>query len=172
MGLGENWTLNISVFTIRVKWLPKPDPVKRRRRPLAAFISRSLPCLLVIYSSHPTPSPTLLALPGAGHRRYPPRRFVSSPSAAPTAPLGSAFLASPGCHQFYLDFDQPHRLAHMLLSNRSGADDDADDDVQYRPRPSGLGSPCAVHARMPRTTSLPSSRLLHLSARAVEPLSA
>jgi hypothetical protein len=30
------------------------------RRPLAAFIWRNLPCILAIYSSHPTPSPTLL----------------------------------------------------------------------------------------------------------------
>ena len=29
-------------------------------RPLAAFIWRNLPCILAIYSSHPTPSPTLL----------------------------------------------------------------------------------------------------------------
>ena len=47
------------------------------------------------------------ALPGAGRRRYPPRHFVSSPSVAPTAPLGSAFLAFPNCHQFHLDLDKP-----------------------------------------------------------------
>jgi hypothetical protein len=47
------------------------------------------------------------ALPGAGRRRYLPRYFVSSPSAAPTALLRSAFLAFPGCHQFHFDLDQP-----------------------------------------------------------------
>src|SRR5947209_13338168 len=36
---------------------------------------------------------------------------------------------------------KPHRLAHTLQSNRPGADDDTDDDVQRGPRPSAIGSP-------------------------------
>jgi hypothetical protein len=44
-------------YTIRVKRAPKLSP---DLQPLAAFIWRNLPCLWVIYSSHPTPSPTLL----------------------------------------------------------------------------------------------------------------
>jgi hypothetical protein len=140
------------VFTIRVKWPPKPDPVKRRPPTARRFYLAELavPLGYIFVTSHALTN-VANALPGAGHRRYPPRRFVSSPSAAPAAPLRSA----PGCHPFHLNLDQPHRLAHILPSNRPGADD----DVQHGPRPSRL-PPCAVHARVPRTTSLPSSRLL------------
>jgi hypothetical protein len=35
------------------------------------------------------------------------RRFISSPSAAPTAPLGLLFLASPEFHRFHLGLDGP-----------------------------------------------------------------
>jgi len=35
---------------------------------------------------------------GAGRRRYPPRRFIFSTSAPPTASHGTVFLASPGCY--------------------------------------------------------------------------
>ena len=65
----------------------------------------------------------------AGYRRYPPCHFASSPSATPTAPLGSAFLVSPGTTSFMSISTNPNELAHTLLSNRLGADDDADDDV-------------------------------------------
>src|SRR5271163_1516609 len=121
-----------SVFTIRVKWPPKPDPVKRRPPTARRFYLAELavPVGYIFVTSHALTN-VANALPDAGHRRYPPRRFVSSPSAAPTAPLGSAFLASSGCYQFHLDLDQPHRLAYTLLSNRPGADDDADDDFQH-----------------------------------------
>jgi hypothetical protein len=52
-------------------------------------------------------------------------------------------------HSDHLDLDEPQPLAHTLPSNRPGANDDADDDVQCWLRPSGPRNPCAVHARMP-----------------------
>jgi hypothetical protein len=52
--------------------------------------------------------------------------------------------------------------AHTAPSNGPGADDDADNNVEYWLRQSGLGIPRALHQEMPRTTSLPSSRLLNL----------
>src|SRR5271170_6891007 len=45
------------------------------------------------------------APPVAGYSRYLPRRFISSPSAAPTAPLGLLNPASSESHQFHLDLD-------------------------------------------------------------------
>lgn len=85
------------------------------------------------------------APPVAAYPRYPPRRFVSFPSAAPTAPPGSAFLASPGCHRGHLDLNEPQPLAYTTLSNRPGADDDADDDASCQLRHSVLGSsPCSA----------------------------
>jgi hypothetical protein len=77
-------------------------------RPPAAFILRNLPYFWSIYSSHPRPGQHLLIhLLVAGHRRYPPRRFIFSPLAAPTAPLGSAFLAPPGATDFILTSTKP-----------------------------------------------------------------
>ncbi|MCJ1472181.1 hypothetical protein MMC13_000828 [Lambiella insularis] len=91
----------------------------------------------------------------AGSLRHPPRRFVSSPLAAPTAPLGSACLASPACHRFHLDLDESRRLAHALPSNWPGADGDADDDVHHCCGRKGEAPLRAVHAKM-STTSPPS----------------
>jgi hypothetical protein len=85
------------------------------------------------------------APPVAAYPRYPPRRFIFCPSAAPTAPPGSAFLASPGCHRGHLDLDEPQPLADTTLSNRPGADDDADDNASCQLRYSVLGfSPCSA----------------------------
>ena len=100
--------LDFSVFTIRVKWLPKPDPVKRRPPTARRFYLAELavPVGYIFVTSHALTN-VANALPGAGRRRYPPRRFVSSPSAAPTAPSKSALLASLGCHGFHLDLDEP-----------------------------------------------------------------
>src|SRR2546423_11679328 len=78
-------------------------------------------------------------LPVAGYRRYPPRRFVFSSSAAPTAPPGSAFLASPGCHRFHLDLHCPQRWANTDSLNGAGVNDDADDDDDCC-----LGPPCGA----------------------------
>jgi hypothetical protein len=47
------------------------------------------------------------ALPVASYLRYLLRCFVSSPSAAPTASLGSAFLASRGCRRVHFGLDEP-----------------------------------------------------------------
>jgi hypothetical protein len=73
------------------------------------------------------------AAPVAGYLRDPPRRFVSSSSAAPTAPPGSALLAFPGAPQVS---PRPQRSPTypsdwLLLppSNRPGADDDGESDV-------------------------------------------
>lgn len=74
-----------------------------------------MPVGFIFVTSH-TLTNVANALPGAGGRRYPPRRFIPSPPATPTAPLGSAFLGSPSCHQFHLNLDQPNRLAHTLPS--------------------------------------------------------
>src|SRR5436305_11113563 len=49
----------VLVLTIRVKWTPKPAPVKRRPRPLAAFISRNSRASTSISSSPPPSSLTL-----------------------------------------------------------------------------------------------------------------
>jgi hypothetical protein len=43
----------------------------------------------------------------ASYRRCLSRRFVFSSSAAPTAPPGSVFLASPGCQWFHLNLNCP-----------------------------------------------------------------
>jgi hypothetical protein len=78
-------------------------------RPLAGFISRSLPFPWCIYSSHPTSSPTLLMqLRVPGYCRDPPHRFVFSSSAAPTAPPGPALPASLVSHRFHLDRSVPN----------------------------------------------------------------
>ena len=79
-----------------------------------------------IYSSHPTSLPTLLMhLPSQVSVDI--HHAVFSPlSSAP--PLGSVFLASPGCHRSHLDLDGPQRLTSTLLSSGPGANDDADDD--------------------------------------------
>ena len=88
---------SFSVVTIRVKWMPKPAPVKPRP-PIACrfyFAEFAVPPRLYLRHNPPS-SPTLLMhLDLAAYRRPLPRRFVS-PSAAPTAPFGPAFLASPG----------------------------------------------------------------------------
>jgi hypothetical protein len=139
----------VSAPAIRVKRAPKPDPAKRRpptadRPPL--LFQRACHAFRSIYSSHP--------------------RFVSSPSAAPTAPLGSACLASLGCPLCHLDLDEPQPLAHTLPSNRPGANDDADDDVQCWLRPSGPRNPSVQCTQgCLGTTSLPSSRRLHLPSQ-------
>jgi hypothetical protein len=76
-----------SVYTIRVKREPKPDPVKPQPPTARRFDFMELAVPWCIYSSHPTSSPTLLMqLQSQGYRRDPPRCFVFSSSAAPTAP--------------------------------------------------------------------------------------
>jgi hypothetical protein len=135
-----------SVHAIRVKWTPKPDPVKRRP-PTARrfyFTEPAVPWVYIFVTSHVL-AHVVNAPPVAAYPRYPPRRFVSFPSAAPTAPPGSAFLAFPGCHRVHLDLNEPQPLDYTTLSNRPGADDDADDDASCQLRHSVLGSsPCSA----------------------------
>jgi hypothetical protein len=66
-------------------------------------------------------------------------------------------------------------LAYTLPSNRPGADDDADDDVQHGPRPSGLGSPlvqCTQGCLGQPHCHPHDYSTLSATTRAVEPLSA
>jgi hypothetical protein len=148
-------------YTIRVKRPPKPDPVKPQ--PPAArrfyFTELTSPSVYIFVSSHVLIN-VANATPVAGYPRYPPRRFVSSPSAAPTAPLGPTFPASPGCHLVHFDLDEPQSLAHMPPSNSPGAGDGADDDVKYWLRPPGLGIPYTLQREELRATSLSFLRLL------------
>ena len=85
-----------SVLSIRVKWTPKPAPVKRRPPTACRFYFAEFAVPLAISSSHP---PVLAHVANAPHLaaycRLLPYRFVS-PLAAPTAPPGPAFLAPPG----------------------------------------------------------------------------
>jgi hypothetical protein len=67
--------------------------------------------------------------PGAARRRYLPRRFVFSISAAPTAPHG----------RFSSAYITPNDWLTALLSNRPGAEDDAGDGVDHTMGPPGLG---------------------------------
>src|SRR2546423_11889957 len=95
-------------------------------------------------------------LPVAGYRRYPPRRFVFSSSAAPTAPPGSAFLASPGCHRFHLDLHCPQRLANTdSLNGLAPMMTPMMTTMMTTTVAWGLR---VVHAKVPKTTLLPSSR--------------
>jgi hypothetical protein len=158
-----------------VKRPPKPEPVKRRP-PIARrfyFPEPAVPCVYIFITS-PVFANVANAPTVAGSRRHSPRRFVSSPSAAPTTSLGSACLASPVCYWFHLELDEPRRLAQALPSNRPGADDDADDDVQYWLRPSGLGSPtCSARKDAYDLTAIfPNNSALSAQTRAVEPSSA
>lgn len=108
LGIGGGTICVISVHAIRVKWTPKPDPVKPRP-PTARrfyFTKPAVPWVYIFVTSHVL-AHVANAPPVAAYPRYPPRRFVSFPSAAPTAPSGSAFLASPGCHRGHLDLDEP-----------------------------------------------------------------
>jgi hypothetical protein len=69
-------------------------------------------------------------------------------------------------HSDHLDLDEPQPLAHTLPSNRPGANDDADDDVQCWLRPSGPRNPSVQCTQgCLGTTSLPSSRRLHLPSQ-------
>jgi hypothetical protein len=68
---------------------PKPDPVKPRP-PTARrfyFMELTVPLVYIFVSSHVL-AKVANATPVAGYRRDPPRRFVFSSSAAPTAPPG------------------------------------------------------------------------------------
>jgi hypothetical protein len=104
--------ITFSVFTIRVKGPPKPDPVKHR--PPLLFPGIRHASYTYIHVTSPFLPNVANAPPVAGYRRHPPRRFVSSPSPAPTAPLGPAFPASPRCHRLHLALDELQRLAHTL----------------------------------------------------------
>src|SRR5271154_2880877 len=70
----------------------KPRPPTARR---FYFTELAVPLVYIFVSSHVLANVTNAA-PAPGYRRDPPRRFVFSSSAAPTAPPGSALLASPG----------------------------------------------------------------------------
>ena len=77
-------------ITIRVKRAPKPDPVKAPTfQPVAAFyfMELAVPLVYIFVSSHVLAN-VANAAPLPGYRRDPPRRFVFSSSAAPTAPPG------------------------------------------------------------------------------------
>ena len=69
-------------------------------RSLAAFILMELavPMEYIVVTSHVLAN-VANALPDAGRRRYPPRRFVSSPSTAPTAPPRISRPSFPGLPQ-------------------------------------------------------------------------
>src|SRR5579871_3933308 len=76
-------------------------------------ISPSTPILelavsIPVYGTSHALSDVANAPSGAARRRYPPRRFVFSASAPPTAPHGPAFLASTA---FQLDLHDPQRVA-------------------------------------------------------------
>jgi hypothetical protein len=148
---------NFPVFTVWVERPPKPIPgmisANRRRFYLAK------PAVLFRYifvTSHVLA--TLLM-----HLRW--QATVDIHHAAlsflPRPLLGSAFLASPGCHLFHLDLTDLIDWAHTLPSNRPSADNNADGDVQCRPRRSGLGSPLCSARKDVRRSHFPSSRLLH-----------
>jgi hypothetical protein len=141
-----------------VKRAPKPVPVNRR--PLAAFILLGLPsnwCVYVFVSSHVLANVTTCnAAPFAGCRRGPRRRLSSLRCSRPRLP-GQHLLASPGCHRVYFDVNVPQRTSSdwLLLT-----------------RPTGLASMTTAkmtltirlrtgRAKTPRTTLLPSSRLLY-----------
>jgi hypothetical protein len=98
-------------------------------RPPTAFISQNLLCPGAYLRQRPTSWPTFANGPlAASYRLYPPCRFIFSSSTTPTAPLRSAFLASPGCHRFHLDRNCPQRLANTDPLNEPGTYDDADGD--------------------------------------------
>ena len=141
----------------------------------AVFISRSLPCRWVyIFDASPIFANIANASAVAGFRRHPSRRFISSPSAAPTTPLGSVCLASPACYRFHLDLDEPQRLIHALPSSRPDAGSNTDDDVQYWIRPQWRGFPTCSARRdtYDLTAIFHDDSTFSVSTRAVEPLSA
>lgn len=158
-----------------MKGPPKPGPVKPTTDcPPFLFDGTCRASGVYIFVTSPILANIANAPPIAGCRRHPPSRFVSSPSAALTTPLRAAFLASPGCHRFHLNLDEPQRLAHTPPSNRPDADDDANDDVQYRLRPSRARSPpCSACKSLERPHCHPHDySTISAPTRAVEPLSA
>jgi len=81
-------------------------PTSAVRLPL--LFDGTLPCLWVIYSSHPTPSPLLQMHPLAQPALDIHHAALSS--LPPTTPLGPAFLASPGgATAFHLVLHYPQR---------------------------------------------------------------
>jgi hypothetical protein len=84
---------------------------------------RVLPCLLVYIFANcifQILANGANASPVAGYRWHPPRCFVSPSSAAPTAPLGSAFLASPGTMHFTSTCLVANLLAYTLSVDQPG----------------------------------------------------
>jgi hypothetical protein len=158
----------VDLITDRLLLSPRhswPDTVKRRP-PTARrfyFTTPAVPWLYIFVTSHVL-AHVANAPPVAAYPRYPPRRFVSFPSAAPTAPPGSAFLASPGCHRGHLDLDEPQPLAYTTLSNRPGADDDADGDASCQLRHSVLTQDGASALSIRETSCPPKQLLRHVSA--------
>jgi hypothetical protein len=86
---------NIPAGTIRVKWPPKPELVKRRP-PLLLFPGICHALTSISSSNSPVPPTLLMHRSSQAPLDTPSRRFVSLASAAPTAPPGPACLASPG----------------------------------------------------------------------------
>jgi hypothetical protein len=78
------------------------NPSEKGRRNLTSVTRRfyfTEPAVPLVYIfAHVANAP-----PAAGYPRHPPRRFVSSSSAAPTAPPRVSIPSVPGCHWFYLD---------------------------------------------------------------------
>jgi hypothetical protein len=67
----------------------------------------------------------------------PPRRFVFFSSAAPTAPLGSAFLASLGCYWVSPRLELSHAIGLQLLVRPAWrSEDDVDSRLGRGARPS------------------------------------
>jgi hypothetical protein len=145
-----------------VKWAPKPDPVKRRPPSPAAFILRNLPYLWSIFVTSQVLTNVANASLVAGYRRHPPRRLVSSSSATPTAPPGSAFLASPGCHWFHLDLSY-HELIGLHPVSRWAWRSKRDVGDQPGFQRQGISVPCI--RGLPRPTTSPASLRLSYALR-------
>jgi hypothetical protein len=130
------------------------------------FISRNQLCLCVgrdiFVTSHVLVN-VANAPSVAGYCRYPPRRFIFSSSAASNAPLGLTFLASQECLRFHLDLNEIQRFTNTALLSLSGADDDAYDERSILPVPPGYAPLRAMHAKVPKRTSLLSFRLFNHS---------
>ena len=100
-----------SVFSIRVKRAPKPDPVKRRP-PTACRFYFTEPAVLLVYIFVTTPN-MLMHLQSQATVVH---HAALSPSLLTLGlrPPGPAFLASPLCHLPHLDLTNLQRLAHII----------------------------------------------------------
>ena len=120
--------LFISVYTI---WMKKGAEA---RSSAFYFTELAVPLVYIFVSSHVLAKVAITA-PVADYRRDPPRHFVFSSLAAPTAPPGSALLASPGVTALTSTHNVPNVPKHpsnwLLLPRPTGpgADGDGGNDV-------------------------------------------